>query len=181
MALSLAEAKTNLQSRGFLDTFVDPTLDLFEEIEKLKKDMRRSAILFFMLFAMLWQSVALARVGSTVNVLADLEHAALHWQEEGHHHHDDGSYHLDDSNDSAQHVLSDHVTATTALLVTVSHDFPSLASAHMRPPCLDKMRCTVAKPIPLPSNWLLECKRLKMVNNFGAYFISNPSPLSFTK
>ena len=78
---------------------------------------------------MLWQSVALARVGSTVNVLADLEHAALHWQEEGHHHHDDGSYHLDDSNDSAHHVLSDHVTATTALLVTALHDFPPLGSA----------------------------------------------------
>lgn len=38
MALSLAEAKSNLQSLGFLDTFVDPTLDLFEEIEKLKKE-----------------------------------------------------------------------------------------------------------------------------------------------
>lgn len=38
MALSLAEAKSNLQSRGFLDTFVDPTLDLFAEIEKLKKE-----------------------------------------------------------------------------------------------------------------------------------------------
>lgn len=81
-----------------------------------------------MLFAMLWQSVGLARVGSTVNALGDLEHAALHWQEEGHHHHEDGSYHQDDSNDSARHLLSDHVTVTTALLVTGSHDFPSLGS-----------------------------------------------------
>jgi len=91
--------------------------------------MRRTAVLLVILFAMLWQSVALARVGSTVNVLADLEHAALHWQEKGHHHHEDGSYHLDDSKDSAQHVLSDHVTATTALLVTASHDVPPLGSA----------------------------------------------------
>jgi hypothetical protein len=91
--------------------------------------MHRAAVLLVMLFAMLWQSVALARVGSTVNVLADLEHAALHWQEQGHHHHEDGSYHLDDSKDSAQHVLGDHVTATTALLVTASHDFPPLGSA----------------------------------------------------
>ncbi len=82
-----------------------------------------------MLFAMFWQSVALARVGSTVNVLADQEHAALHWQEEGHHHHDDGSYHLDDSKDAVQHVLSDHVTAASALLVTAAHDFPPLGSA----------------------------------------------------
>jgi hypothetical protein len=94
--------------------------------------MRRSAVLLVMLCAMLWQSVALARVGSTVNVFADLAHAALHWQEEGHHHHDDGSYHLDDSSDSAQHVLTDHVTATSALLVTASHDVPPLGSAAPR-------------------------------------------------
>ncbi len=82
-----------------------------------------------MLFAMLWQSVALARAGSTVNALADWEHTALHWQEEGHHHHEDGSYHLDDSNESVQHVLSDQVGATAALLVSCSHDFPPLGSA----------------------------------------------------
>ena len=65
---------------------------------------------------MLWQSVALARPGSTVNVLSDLAHAALHWQQEGHHHHDDGSFHLDDSPASAFHLLGDHLTVTTALL-----------------------------------------------------------------
>ena len=86
--------------------------------------MRRSAVLLVMLFAMLWQSVALARVGSTVNALADMEHAALHWQGEGHHHHEDGSYHLDDSTASAQHVLGDHVSAVTALMAAVSNDAP---------------------------------------------------------
>lgn len=91
--------------------------------------MRRAAVLLTVLFAMLWHSVALARVGSTVNVLADLEHAALHWQEEGHHHHDDGSYHVDDSNASAQHVLSDAVSATAALMPSASHHFPPLGSA----------------------------------------------------
>lgn len=82
-----------------------------------------------MIFAMLWQSVAPTRAGSTVNALADMRHAALHWQEEGHHHHDDGSYHLDDSSASTQHVLSDHVSAAAALLVTSSHDLPLLGSA----------------------------------------------------
>ena len=91
--------------------------------------MRRSTVLFVMLFAMLWQSVALARAGSTANALADLGHAALHWQEEGHHHHEDGSYHLDESKESAQHVLSDHVSATAALMVPASHAFPPLGSA----------------------------------------------------
>lgn len=91
--------------------------------------MRRSAVLLLMLFAMLWQSVALARVGSTVNALTDLEHAALHWQDKSHHHHHDGSYHLDDSNDAAKHVLNDHVTATNAFLVTTLHSFQPLGSA----------------------------------------------------
>lgn len=91
--------------------------------------MRRSAVLLVMLFAMLWQTVAVARAGSTMNALADMEHASLHWQEEGHHHHEDGSYHLDDSNASAQHVLSDHLSATAAFTVTASHHFPHMGSA----------------------------------------------------
>lgn len=91
--------------------------------------MRRSAILLVMLFAMLWQSVTMARPGSTVNALADLEHATLHWQGEAHHHHEDGSYHLDDSNESMQHVVTDHLSASLALAATTSHDFPPLGSA----------------------------------------------------
>jgi hypothetical protein len=91
--------------------------------------MRRTAVLVFLLLAMLWQSAAYARAGSTVSVLADPDHAALHWLEKGHHHHDDGSYHLDDSKASAQHLLCDHVTATSALLLAASRDFPPLGSA----------------------------------------------------
>ena len=82
-----------------------------------------------MLLAMLWQSVALARFGSTVNALADLEHTALHWQAEGHHHHEDGSYHLDDSTESTQHVVTDQVNATAALIGSSCQDFPPLGSA----------------------------------------------------
>lgn len=86
--------------------------------------MRRSAVLFVLLFALLWQSVAMARPGSTINLLADLEHAVLHWQQEAHHHHDDGSIHLDDSLAATFHVLGDHATVTTALIPTVAHHFP---------------------------------------------------------
>jgi hypothetical protein len=91
--------------------------------------MRRSVVLFVMLFTMLWQSVALARVGSTVNALADREHAALHWLGQEHHHHDDGSYHLDDSNESAQHVVMDHFGTTLAITAAPLHDVPALGSA----------------------------------------------------
>lgn len=115
--------------------------------------MRRSAVLLVMLLAMLWQSLALARPGSTVNVMADLQHAALHWQERAHHHHDDGSFHLDDSQASTCHMLSDHLTMTPALLPASAHRFPPSASSPpgglgnarapdpfldglLRPPCL---------------------------------------------
>jgi hypothetical protein len=91
--------------------------------------MNRFLVVFVMLAAMLWQSSAMARPGSTVNVLADLEHAALHWQEEGHHHHEDGSFHLDDSQASKLHVLADHLTTATVLLAAVSHQFPPVSSS----------------------------------------------------
>jgi len=74
--------------------------------------MRRLATVTLMVFALLWQSVALARVGSSVNVLADLAHAALHWQGTSHHHHDDGSYHLEDSTEATQHLMTDHLGAS---------------------------------------------------------------------
>lgn len=86
--------------------------------------MRRSAILFFMLFAMLWQSVAMARLGSTVNAMVDPEHASLHWQEAGHHHHGDDSYHLDDSNESVQHVVMDHTSSSAVWMALSSPHFP---------------------------------------------------------
>jgi len=107
--------------------------------------MRRSAVLLFMLFAMLWQSVALARIGSTVNPLLDAEHASLHLQEEGHHHHGDGSYHLDDSNESVQHVVMDHTSSPPALMGVSSQHFPprglsvpkEMPSASVPDPVLD--------------------------------------------
>ncbi|MBP6901154.1 MAG: hypothetical protein KBC73_13755 [Burkholderiaceae bacterium] len=81
-----------------------------------------------MLFALLWQSLALARPGSTVNALVDAEHAALHWQEEGHHHHDDGSYHQDDSAESVQHALGDSLGSALALLTATAPGFARLAA-----------------------------------------------------
>ena len=98
-----------------------------------------------MLIALLWQSVALARVGSTVNPLVDLEHATLHWQEKAHHHNADGSLHLDDSRESVQHVVIDHLNASLDMVADFSHGFLPLGSAapdglHGRPvpnPALD--------------------------------------------
>lgn len=85
--------------------------------------MRRKLVLALMLIAMLWQSVALARAGSTVNALADPAHAMLHWLNVGHHHHEDGSYQVDDSKESTHHVAIDHPGATLAMATADSHDF----------------------------------------------------------
>ncbi len=86
--------------------------------------MRRTAVLLVVLLALLWQGVAMARPGSTVNVLADVAHAALHWHGDAHHHHDDGSYTLDDSPESGQHVMADHVANVAALMASAGPVFP---------------------------------------------------------
>ena len=91
--------------------------------------MRRAAVLFLILFGMLWQSIALARVGSTVNALTDLPHASLHWHGENHHHHSDGSYHLDDSKESIQHMVIDHLGASLAMASPSLHALAPLGSA----------------------------------------------------
>lgn len=95
--------------------------------------MRRSAIILVMFFSMLWQAMAWAQPTSTVNLLADLEHAAMHWQDEFHHHHDDGSYHRDDSQASKFHVFSDHLSVAIALFPASSQNFLPIGSA--RPCC----------------------------------------------
>lgn len=94
--------------------------------------MRRAAVLVFVILAMFWQGMALARPGSSVNALADLAHASLHWQEAGHHHHDDGSYHLDDSKESVQHVMADHLSTSAALFGASAQAFPPAASTSPR-------------------------------------------------
>lgn len=82
--------------------------------------MRRTAVIVTMLLAMLWQSLALARIGSPVNALADLAHAALHWQGAAHLHMADGTYELDSSSDAIQHVVTDHTSASLALATSPS-------------------------------------------------------------
>ena len=90
--------------------------------------MQRRAVLFFLLFAMFWQSLALARTGSIGLAMADPAHAALHWQGTSHHHHDDGTYAQDVSQESMQHLHCDHVNASAALLGAAAPGLPVLAS-----------------------------------------------------
>jgi hypothetical protein len=91
--------------------------------------VNRAVIAFVLLLTLLWQSAGLAHAASTADAAAGLGHAALHWQEEGHHHHDDGSYHVEDSADSVQHLLADQVGASVGLLVERKTAFPAGASS----------------------------------------------------
>jgi hypothetical protein len=38
MVIDIAQARVNVEKKGFLDIEVDPTLDIFSELEKLKKE-----------------------------------------------------------------------------------------------------------------------------------------------
>jgi hypothetical protein len=86
-------------------------------------------MILLVLAAMLWQGFASARPGSSINVLLDAQHAALHWQGEGHHHHegDGDSYHLDDSEESASHLALDQ-SGVTAFHMPQAASFAALGS-----------------------------------------------------
>jgi hypothetical protein len=78
--------------------------------------MRRGFGLLLLLLSLLCQSVVMAG-GRAVPVHGDdLEHAVLHWQQEGHHHHDDGSYVVGDSDEALAHVQLDGSLHLSALL-----------------------------------------------------------------
>ena len=78
--------------------------------------MRKWLVPVLMTVSLVWQSLAMAQVGSALPTAAELMHSVLHWEAEGHHHHEDGSWHLDDSAESAQHVMCDHLSNPVALL-----------------------------------------------------------------
>jgi hypothetical protein len=66
----------------------------------------------FVLIALLWQSMAMSYADLTTS---DVRHAVLHWEAEVHHHHEDGTYHLDESKESAQHSAADHPSVSLAI------------------------------------------------------------------
>lgn len=100
--------------------------------------MSRSLVLVVMVLSLLWQAASFVRGDVASGPVADLAHAALHWQDEPHHHHDGGAYHLDDSAESARHALSDPGNVSTTLCEAFSQDFAPAGTsapcgAHARP------------------------------------------------
>jgi hypothetical protein len=85
-----------------------------------------------LLFALLCQALAVAGPAGSLARGQDAGHAALHWLEESHHHHDDGTWHLDDSDESAWHLVADHGYLAAAMLPDVSLPLPSLVAVAPR-------------------------------------------------
>ncbi|HSW08035.1 hypothetical protein [Aquabacterium sp.] len=90
--------------------------------------MHRRLVALLAMIALVWQSAAFAPAGVLPEVLASLEHASLHWQDEGHHHHGDGSWHVDESTESTLHVMADHVGSSPALHSTLTLTLTPVAS-----------------------------------------------------
>jgi hypothetical protein len=88
--------------------------------------MRRSYTALLALFAILWQAAQIGHAAGFVGAPGEADHTALHWAGQGHHHHDDGSYHADDSFESAQHLLADFVSGCPALPTAFAHPDASI-------------------------------------------------------
>jgi hypothetical protein len=99
-----------------------------QQLADYNRAMHRRFVAFMAMIALLWQSVAIAPAGFLPELLADVDHALLHWQDEGHHHHDDGSWHVDESSESAQHMMADHVASSPALHSTLTWRWAPVAS-----------------------------------------------------
>jgi hypothetical protein len=77
--------------------------------------VRKTDFIAWVLAALLFQSFASAGQGTMLHAADGLAHAVMHWDKEGHHHHDDGSFHEEDSDQSARHLNADCALCVAAL------------------------------------------------------------------
>lgn len=100
--------------------------------------MNRTLQALFLVFAILWQSLAMLSPIFIEKSAATFEHALLHSQEATHHHHDDQSAHIEDTDEGLQHQHTDGGLQTLGLIPTMTADFPPLppvsALAHLHKP-----------------------------------------------
>lgn len=80
--------------------------------------MRRlvATVLLFFVFC---QTLAVGAQGMTLGhaETEENQHALLHWEGVAHHHSENGSTHLDNSDESVQHMLTDMVLGAGAVLL----------------------------------------------------------------
>jgi hypothetical protein len=77
--------------------------------------MYRKLTVTLLLLVMAFQAMTFPLLSSSRDNLADMAHAVMHWQQEGHHHHDSGDYHVEDSDESTRHLMADHSGAPAVL------------------------------------------------------------------
>lgn len=100
--------------------------------------MNRTLQALFLVFAMLWQSMAMLSPFSIEKIAASIDNSVMHTLEATHHHHDDQSAHIEDTDEGLQHQHADSGLQTLGLIPTMTADFSSLppvsALTHLHKP-----------------------------------------------
>lgn len=78
--------------------------------------MGRSLHSLLLIFAIMWQSMAMLSPYAIEKMAASIDHGVLHTQEATHHHHDDASAHIEDTAEGLHHQHVDSGMSTLALL-----------------------------------------------------------------
>ena len=82
--------------------------------------MNRTLRSLFLIFAILWQSMAMLSPLSIEKIAASIDHGVLHSQEATHHHHDDASAHIEDTAEGLHHQHADSGMSALGLLPTIT-------------------------------------------------------------
>jgi hypothetical protein len=82
--------------------------------------MNRTLRSLLLIFAMVWQSMAMLSSLSIERLAANIDHGVLHTQEATHHHHDDASAHIEDTAEGLHHQHADSGMSTLGLLSTIT-------------------------------------------------------------
>jgi hypothetical protein len=111
--------------------------------------VRKRFLVLLLVLMNVWQVASAAGVAEFwAGQGAALEHTLMHWQGEAHHHDSDGSIHVDDSEDSFQHLVADccfHpvgviVAPAAVLLEPLPQHVAQAAQPVPPPPYLDGLR-----------------------------------------
>ena len=100
--------------------------------------MNRTLRSLFLIFAIVWQSMAMLSPFSIEKIAASIDNSVMHTLEATHHHHDDQSAHIEDTDEGLQHQHADSGLQTLGLIPTMTADFSSLppvsALTHLHKP-----------------------------------------------
>ncbi|MEY3783136.1 MAG: hypothetical protein RIS97_1315 [Pseudomonadota bacterium] len=100
--------------------------------------MNRTLQALLLVFAILWQSMAMLSPLSIEKIAASIDNSVMHALEATHHHHDDASAHIEDTDEGLQHQHADSGLQTLGLIPTMTADFSSLppvsALTHLHKP-----------------------------------------------